>query len=255
MATGRTVTRWWRVYSNGYDVSGYTRSIGPLELTYDEADVTTLSDPVKGYLPNTAQVNVGTLNAVFDNTATSGLHALLSAPAARNVLVAIGIRAAPAAGDPCFGGYFSQGAYQIAEDGGAVTANIPFMGWGADASTLLYAGPWGTLLHANGAETAANTGTGFDNPTGAQTLKGGYFMYQILAGDGGTITLSVDDSANNSSFSALSGATSGSINATAGTSGIVALANSATVRQYLRWQLALGTAATCTFVSAFMRAF
>lgn len=256
MATGRTTTRWSRVYADGYDISGYSRAIGPLEVTFEEADLTTMADPVKGYLRNHAQVNVGTLDAVFDNTATSGLHAVLSSPASRNVLVAKGIRGVPADGDPCFAGYFMQGAYQIAEDGMAVTANIPFTGWAADASTLQYAGPWGTLLHANASATADNSaGAGFDNPIAGATAKGGYFVYQILGGDAGTVTLSVDDSADNSSFTALSGATSGSVAASAGVSGIVAIGNGATVRRYLRWQLAFGTAATVTFVSAFMRAF
>lgn len=257
MATGRTKPKWIRVYMDGYNLSGYGRSIGPLEITYDEADLTALmSDTVKGYLPNHAHVNIGTFNGVFDNTATTGLHALLgTAGADRVVTVAYGIRAAPADGDPCFCGQFTQGAYQATEEGGAVTATIPFQGWAADSAVRTYPMAWGTLLHASAAATGANTGTGYDNPTGAATTKGGFFVYHVLAGDDGTVTLSVDDSADNSAWIALSGATSGSINATAGTHGIVALGNTATVRRYLRWQVALGTAVTVTFVSAFCRAY
>lgn len=259
MATGRTVEKYRRVYINGYDMSGFGRTIGPLDLSYEEADLTAhMSDTVKGYLRNQANVNCGVFNAVFDNTATTGVHALASSTAGgtyRNVIAAIGIQAAPAQGDPVFGGQFVQKAYQVTNDGGAVTVSIPFSGWGVAGSTLLYASPWGTLLHANSAVTAANTSSGVDNPTAAATAKGGYFMYQVLASSDAahTATLSVDDSADNSSWLALSGATSGSITVTAGISGLIALGNTATVRRYLRWQISLGTATSVTFVSAFFR--
>lgn len=241
---------------DGYDLSGYTRTCGPLEVAFDEADMTVLLDSTKGYLPDRAQVNIGILNGVFDNTATSGIHAVAGTSGIERVVtVAQGIRAAPAAGDPCFNGQFVQGAYQASENGGALDVTIPFMGWAGDASTQIYPFGWGLLLHANSAATGANTGSGVDWPTATATAKGGYFIYHILAGDGGTVTLSVDDSANNSTWLALSGATSGLINATAGTSAIVALGVTATVRQYLRWQVTLGTALTVTFVSAFIRGY
>ena len=253
MATGRTLEKWTRFYVGGYDLSGFGRSIGPLLIEQDEADLTAWTDTVKGYLGNHVQCNLGMLNAIFDNTATTGLHAVLgTVPNNRTVIVAKGIRAEPAAGDPAFCGEFLQSAYRLEDDGGAVVASIPFSGWPADATSLLYAGPWGQLLHANGAETAANTGTGIDNYTGAFTTRGGYFVYQVLAGNG-TATLSVDDSADNVAFLALSGATSGSVNCAVRSAGLVALGTDATVRQYLRWQLALGTATTVTFVSAFVR--
>ena len=262
MSTGRTKPKWIRVYADGYDLSGFGRTIGPLELTYDEADLTApMSDTVKGYLRNHAQVNLGTLNAVFDNTASTGIHALLgTAGIERVVTVAYGIRAAPAAGDPAFCGQFTQGAYQAAEDGGALTVTVPFQGWAADASTLKYAGPWGTLLHASGTETAVNAAVGFDNPTGAATAKGGYFVYHIFASNAaGTATVIAQDAATNTdpSFALLAGATSGAIGfAAIPASGVVALANNADVRRYLRWQLTLaGGMTTCTFVSAFVRAY
>lgn len=244
-----------RVYADGYDLSGMGRSLGPLELTYDEADLTTWTDTVKGYLRGMPQCNVGTLNAVFDNTATTGIHAVLGAAGqARTLLAAIGIQGAPAAGDPCFGGVFTQGAYQSADDGGALTVTIPFSGWAANAASLAYGVGFGQLLHANGAETAANTGTGFDNLAGVTSTAGGYLVYQILAGNG-TATIKVQDAATNlnASFSDLSGATSGVIDCATPKAGLVAIGNTATVRRYLRWQIVLGTATTVTFALSFHR--
>jgi hypothetical protein len=256
MATGRTLDKYKRIYIDGYDMSGNARSVGPLDLMYDEADLTAWPDTVHGYMRNHANVNLGTFNANFDNTATVGVHAVLgTAGIQRTVIVAQGIRAAPAAGDPVFAGQFQHSAYQITENGGALTASIPFAGWSVLASSLLYASPWGVLLHASSAETDVNSAnSGISNPTGGATTKGGIFVYQVLAGDG-TATLSVDDSANNSAWQALSGATTGSIDCSTVKAGIVALGIGATVRQYLRWQLALGTANSVTFVTAFCRAF
>jgi hypothetical protein len=264
VATGRTKRKYWRHYVDGYDLSGFGRTIGPLEVTYDEADLTAyMNDTVKGYLRNTAMVNVGTYNGVFDNTAATGLYALAGTSGVpRNALVAIGIRGAPVDGDPCFGGTFNQDGFHILDEGGAVTVNIPYSGWAGTASSAAYNIPWGTLLHANAQRLVAapvNDQPGYDNPLGVvSTLKGGYFMYEVLAGDGGNLTLSVDDAAApniNASFAPLVGATSGLILANPGVSGIVAIGTAATVRQYLRWQIAFGTSVNVTFVSAFMRAY
>ena len=247
---GRTVSRWARLYIDGYDMSGYARSLSPLVWTFDEADLTALSDSVKGYLPARVNLGIGTVNANLDNTATSGSHVVLSTSGVpRTVMIAIGDRAEPAAGVPVYAGKFQQASYQANEDGGAMAVSIAFDDY--DASTRLnYEIPWGVLLHAKSAETEANTGTGVDN--GAATAAGGYLIYQVFAGDG-TATISIDDSANNSDWAALSGATTGAIDCSAVAAGIVQLGTTATVRQYLRWQIALDTATTVTFALAFVR--
>lgn len=249
---GRTVNRWTRVYVDGYDLSGYARSIGPLAVEFDTPDLTAnLSDGVMGTLPNQANITPGELNGVLDNTATSGIQAVLStAGTYRTVMVPIGMRAAPAAGDPVFMGVFEQLSYQANEDGGAMVVNIP---WGGYEVTQVgnYTKPWGLLLHPLSAATGANSATA-DVNNGAASAAGGYMMYQVTAGDG-TATISIDDSADDSSYSALSGATTGVIDCSTVKYGVVALGTTATVRQYLRWQIALGSANTVTFALAFVR--
>lgn len=247
----RTVTKNTRVYVGGYDLSGFGRSIGPLELTHDEADETVWTDAVKGYLRNHAHANVGTLNAVLEDTATTGSAAVLNAPGGKRVVTAvIGFNAAPAAGDMAFAGEFLQKAYQVTEDGGAVTISAEFAGWASDAVSLAHGAPFGALLHANAAATGANSSAGLD--FGAATAKGGFLVYHVLAGDG-LAEISIDDSADNSNWTALSGATTGALDCSARAGGLVALATTATVRRYLRWQIALDTATTVTFVLSFHR--
>ena len=249
---------------DGYDMSGYSRTVGPLQTEFEEADLTAqMGDAVRGYLPNACILNAGTLNGVFDNTATTGLHVIGSAIASeRVVMVPIGDKVAPAAGVPTFCGQFMQVGYNAEEDGGAVTATIPFGGWEA-ASQIAFPYPksWGHLLCAKAAKTAANSsGTGVDQ-TGASTALGGYMCYQVFAASaaGHTATITVEHSADevDGNYAALGGCTTGSVDVgTAPISGIVATtAKTTTVERYLRWQIALGTATSVTFALAFVRGF
>jgi hypothetical protein len=249
---GRTVAKHARVYVDGYDLSGYTRTIGPLSQSFAQVDCAAMIDAVLGYLPGQGNLNIGALNACFDNTATSGIHAIGSAGVGtqRTVMIPIGIRAAPAAGNPVFCGQFIQQEYSAAIDaGGSVTANLPFMGWSASADTLKYSQPWGKLLHANSAETGANTsGTAQENGLAA-TTKGGYAVFMLFSSTG-AVTLSVQDSVDevNGNYGAL--ISSGALDASSTPKyALVALAKTATVKQYTRWQ----TSAAFTGAIAFVR--
>lgn len=244
-----------RTWIDGYALSAYVSQIGPLAVTFTEEQLDALSDAVSGALPGRAQISPGVLNGLFDNTATSGLHALMNgADAIRQVMVAIGDRVEPGQGVPAFCGAFRQAGYQgIGE--GVVAATVPFSGWDATAATLGYPTAWGVLLHAAGAETAVNTAVGVDDsPQAAATTRGGFLAYQVHAGNG-TATIKVQDAATNldGSFADLTGATTGSINCATVQAGLVAIGNTATVRRYLRWQIVFGTATSVNFSLAFVR--
>jgi hypothetical protein len=256
MATGRTVNRYSRAYLDGYDISGYTRQIGELLTEFDAEPDAALTDEVKNALVGQVNFSVGDLNALLDNTASVGLHALAATPGSKRTLMfPIGIRAAPAQGDPAFVGEFGQLSYKIVPQNGFIAANIKFGPMDPSAAALAYSRAWGTLLAAKTARTAVNAAVGVDD-NGASTTLGGYMAYQLFSSNG-TVTLKVQDAATNvdGSFADLTGATSGSINAsTTPVAGVVALGRTATVRQYLRWQLVFGTATTATFALSFHRA-
>lgn len=256
MTNGRTVLKDWRVYIDGRDMSGYTRSFGPLACTFDEGIDDALTLAVKGTLLGNAMVSMGTLNGIYDNTAMVGLHAIMKgAGVQRNVMLACGIQAPPANNDPVFCGRFLQLGYQGDPGVNPVTASIPFGNSSAQAGNLLYAKPWGVLLHALAERTAANTAVGLDQL--AETHKGGFMMYQITSADGAgnmTAAIKVQDADTNSDGSFGDLLSSGTINCVnGGVSGIVTLAKTATVKRYVRWQLALGTATKVTFALAFCR--
>ncbi len=256
MSVGRTVLKHTRVYMDGYDLSGYSRAIGPLSWEHDTPDLTTMTDGVQGALPNQAKLGIGALNGVFDNTAINGLHVLLGSPGVRRtVAIAVGMRAAPAQGDSCFVGQFEQKGYSLDTGSGAALVNVSFDVPSESNATLLYFKPWGTLLHANSAEVGVNAAIGVDDDLrAAATATGAVLMYQVLAGNG-TATLKAQDAATNTdvSFADVSGLTSGSLNCAVVQHGIVAIANTATLRRYIRWQIVLGTATSVTFIVAVVR--
>lgn len=250
MTTGRTTLNNWRVYVDGYDMSGYSRSFGPLATTFDEGVDDAVTLPVKAALVSNAQVGMGTLNGLFDNTATSGLHVIMSgAGVERDVMIPAGIQAAPVNNDPVFCGTFTQLGYMGEPDNNPVYATIPFSGASPNSPVLMYK-PWGALLHAKAARTAANTATGLDQL--ASSTKGGWMMYQVFAGNG-TAALKVQHASTNSDGSFSDLISSGTIACTSPIAGAVALSTGATVNRYVRWQIALGTATSVTFAIAFIR--
>lgn len=236
-------------------MSGYSRSIGPLSWEYTTGDMTAITDGVKNYLNNQPTHGIGTLNGLFDSTATSGLHVVANGSGVSRVaMIPIGIQAAPAQGDPVYVGQFLQKEYMGDPNNEGVYATVGFEKTISSATTLLYDQPWGWLLHAKGAETAVNTATGIDDNGGSSAL-GGYLVYQIFAGNG-TGVIRVQDAATNlnASFADLSGATTGVISFANPTSGVVAIGKTATVRQFLRWQVTFTTSTSVTFALAFVRA-
>lgn len=260
MATGRTTQRWLRVYMDGYPLASYATNAGPLAVTWEEYATAPLDAVVRGVHLNRMQSSAGVLNTMFDDTATSGGHVLGNAGAgsAHNLMFPLGIRAEAAIGDPVFMGRFLQADYMTSPAAdGVVASTWRFGGWDYNTQ-LAYGRLWGNLLHAYGQETAVNTSTAaatiVDN--GAASSAGGWLMYQInsITGASGSCNVRVQDSADGSSFTDLSGATSGTIAYNAApTSGIVQLLPTATVRRYLRWQITLTTVTAIRFVLAFVR--
>jgi len=256
--TGRTTIKHTRFYADGYDLSGYTRSYGPLTWAYDTAEEAALTDAVKGALPSTAQLGVGALNGFFDNTAASGLHVVTNSAVSnmRTVMIPFGMRAAPALGDPVYVGQFPQLSYAAETDANWLYANLGF----GMVSTLAgvngkYTKPWGVLLHDKAAKTVPGTAIGFDD-NGASSSFGGYMVYQVFAMSGsGTVVVKVQDADTNlhASFADLSGALKIVADTEVPTAGVVAIGTTATVRRYIRYQIAFTGVTSITFALAFVR--
>lgn len=255
----RTHGKWIRPFIDGYEWSGVARQVGTLGTTYDAPVDAAFSDGIRNIVMGQGEISAGPINAFFSPTgvasgAGAGFHDYFNAGngTMRNLMIAIGKNAEPVAGDPMFAWNVEQKNYYASESG-YVVASIELMPSGQGVVNY-YSNPWGVLLHANSAETAVNSAVGIDD-FGAATTKGGLFAYQLLTSNG-TVTLKAQDAATNTdpSFADITGATSGSIDASATPKhGFVALATTATVRRYLRWQYVLGTATTATFLIGLIR--
>lgn len=254
MATGRTVgSKYTRIYMDGYDMSGYIRSVGHLSWGFRANDIVTLADSITGALPGQCDISVGTINAVLDNT-TSGFHNTFedASDAVRDVMVPLGIRAAPAAGDPAFCAQVAQNSYKSNLSDGVLTVSVDLGSWDNRADTIAYPIPWGYLIHAPNGEIIANTSGSANHSVTAATAAGGYMMYQVFGGNTGTVTVKLQDSTGGAWSDLL---TSGELTQDTPQSGIVALGLTDTVNEDLRWQLAFGTATECNFALAFVRGY
>jgi len=220
---------------------------------FDSEPDAAITDAVKNMLVGKGDIQAGPINAFLDND-TAGLFSGGKTQGTRLVTCVMGANAAPVAGDAAFSWEFEDVGYMVEPGTGFVAANLP-LGGASYSSTVTYCKPWGVLIHPSGAETGANTSTGVDDYGASPPSLGGIFWYHLFSSNG-TLTLSLDeaDSNDNPSFGALSGATSGSIDASSSPAyDMVALSTSAAVKRYLRWQLALDTATTCTFACGFIR--
>ena len=244
-----------RFYINGYDGSGSIPTLGTWGVSYDTTPQAALSDEIKSIVKGFGAFQAGPVNTFLAPGISNDLHALFSAGDYFNISAIFGTTGGPVVGDPMVAMTMEQGAYNATPGEGFFGANIAFP-TASPRGSLAYSACWGNLVHPKGAETAANTAVTTLDDRGAATTNGGLFVYHLFSSDG-TVTLSLDDSAtnaNNAAFAALSGATSGSIDASVTPkSGIIALSNTATIRRYVRWQIALGTATTCLFSCSLIR--
>lgn len=252
----RTTQRFLRAYVDGYDLSGDVVSAGEATVLFENDSMAALNWDVKGTINGRATGNVGPLNAIL-NMDTGRIHTLTAfqTPAVRNVMLAVGMGAAPALNDPSFCGAFEQIKYGSTPGENIAGVSLEFGSMDSNAA-LNYGTLWGKLLHPLGAETAVNSANGVADDLGVQTLLGGWMMYQIMAVAGtGNVTLKVQDATTaGGAFTDITGLTSGAIAHTSvPASGIVQIGTTATVRAYTRWQLVFSGITSVTFALAFMR--
>jgi hypothetical protein len=151
--TGRTVSKWVAFKlddSNGTlrTIAGVT-TINGVGLTYDEGDVTALTDSIKNVLPNQPDLTI-TVGGKLDNTADTGFHTVFSGIAGGNTPLSMdiqfGIRHAWESGEPQFGitATATSGmlctSYVVDPNGVDATAKLKVMGGTAPA--------WGTTAES-----------------------------------------------------------------------------------------------------------
>lgn len=257
MATGRTTNRWKRCYMDGWDLSGYGISVGPLSVDFDLADLTApMGDSVKGGLPNQVTISPGTFNGVLSSTTDSGMEIsrIQTAGTYRDIMIPIGTRTAPALGDAVFCCKSPEVVFHIQESGGGIFVNAEFGPW--DASDLsTYRNPWGNLLIPYSTLTVTTTGDSYRSPFQASTTYGGFLVYQIFTGSSGGWTIHIEDSTDDNTFADVEGATVTIADVSTPQAGIVeTTAHTTQVDQYVRAIATEDSAGTLICAVAFVRA-
>jgi hypothetical protein len=252
---GRIIERWARAYIDGVDWSPYVTKLGNMGWSYATAELSALADAGNGVLPDMPTVSLGDIQAELYTGTPTGYHDQASAvPATRVVSFPFGVGAVPGIGDPAFVGQFIQRSYIHPVDKGISLVDMSFglpdvTQFGATS----YTRPWGIVTHPKGAETGVNAANAYD--CGAATAFGGCMVYHLFSSNG-TVTLKMQDNTvtTGASCADITGMTTGAIDAsTTPKSGIIGIAKTAIIRQFVRWQLVLGTATTATFFLALVR--
>lgn len=127
MATGKTHSKYITIVYNSQTVTCRINNLTGVGVTYAEEDITTFCDSIRQFVLGFGDVNIS-VSGPFDNTATSGSHAVFEAlngsQAGATMVISYGIRAAPTSGDPKFTvTALTVTSYTVDASGGVVTWN------------------------------------------------------------------------------------------------------------------------------------
>lgn len=227
-------------YVDGYDLSGDTQMLGGIGGSVGVLDVTGID---KSAHERIGGLRAGVMNwTSFFNPAASHSHAKLKTLPRTDVVES----------------YF-RGTTLGNSAASMVGKQIGYNpNRGADGSLLLtvesqsngYGLCWGRMLTA-GLRTDVAATNGASINTVASASFGWAMAVHLIALTGANITISVEDSANDIAWVALSGATTTAMSA-AGAQWVVASSSTATVRQYLR-AVTTGTFTSATFAVNFIK--
>jgi len=197
MATGKTNQKYCRLLIDQVDASGFTRQVGSVGVTYDTKDVSAYSDAVTNFTLGHPTFVLDGYQAVLDNTAL-GEHAELSAVEEYITTFAIGIRAAPALGDPAILSVLEQTSYVIDGDAVNVTA-----GFARGQTNIGYKKSFGLVLEPGAASRSETlTGTSVQDVVAA-TSNGAIAHLHVTVSSGTTWTLKVQDAPDDSTWADL----------------------------------------------------
>jgi len=210
-----------QVFFNGYDVSGYLDS-AELSLDQDTGDTTTFgaTGGAKTYLPTVYGASLST-SGFFDPSANDVITAATAVDGGVATFCPSGGRTV---GDLARIITVTTTSYGQSSPVGEVVA----FSWELlSESTLAF----GAMLHPLGEDTNTTTGTGRNDS--AATTAGWTASLHVTLVDGGSWVVKLEDSANGSSWSDVSG---GAFTAATGiTAQRLSSAAGATLRQYVRY--------------------
>lgn len=229
-----------RLYVGGYDISGDINSFGNINGGPAPLDFTDVTQSANARLGG--QRDGGCQFTSFFDDATDQSHDVLGAlpTAAVDAMGLVGVTIGSSA-FACRARQINYDPNREKEGGLLFTTDLQSDGYGLE---------WGEMLTAGTrTESAATDGTSLDGT--AATSFGWQAWLQVFALASGTPTIKIMDSADNSSFTDLSGGGFGTIVARTGVR-IAAATPTATLRRYVRVSTT-GTFAGLTFAVMIVR--
>jgi len=199
MATGKTNMRWARLLVDSLDLSGDTRQVGSIGTVYDQQDQTAYSDAVHNFTLGHPTFELSGYQAVWNNTAVTGSAVELAVLEEYIVSFCMGIKAAPALGDPAILQTVDQVSYTI-DGSDAVLIGVEF---GKSTTTLAYEKCFGDVLEFGTSRSDTWNGTGFLTNGDAATANGAIAHLHVVDVFTGAYTFKVQDSANNADWADL----------------------------------------------------
>ena len=194
MATGKTHARFCRLIIDSLNISGDSRQVGSIGVTHQPQDVTAYADAVDNFTLGRQDFIFDGYQAVFSDTATTGSHIELKALEEYVTTFVMGIRAAPALGDPCIMQTLEQVSYTVSGSGDALIDAEFFKG--QSNSTLTKA--FGRALIVGSTISATTNSSSIDD--GASSANGLLAHLHITVSDAGEWVLKIQDSANDADW-------------------------------------------------------
>jgi len=233
------LTRWARMYINGYDLSGDSRNVNQLLDEFAEAEMPGWANSVKNYLSGHRATGGRGYQALINDDTAGSLTALKTA-GAKVVSLFLGSSAEPVVGDAAYLLSAAEMSNIAGFDGNAGVISSDFLPVsGAEAS------PHGKVIFPKTAVSATGSGASVDN--GASSANGWHANIHVFATASGNYTFTIEHSSNGSDWTTLGTFT---INGSAMTG--EALSGTGTVNRYVRLTRTR-TGGSCTFAVAFAR--
>lgn len=190
--------RYVRLYVDGYDLSGDSRTFSSLDGMMAEVDMTAWNDSVYKYLPNYRKMlGLRGYRAFMNDTALSGAHTLFTTPgtAAMQFIMAFGGNAEPEVNDPGYGLSSVQLGDNHSFDAEAAVLDVDLIPMAGEGSGDEKA--WGHMAMPKTTQASSTDGTSHDG--GAASSNGWMALLQIFS-SGSDWAIEMEDSTNDSIF-------------------------------------------------------
>lgn len=234
--------KYLRCYIAGYDLSGDGVTFGEAGNAYEEVDLTGWDEDLKTFSGGQRTGGLSGLQMIMNATANRS-HDRLKAPnQEQDLTLFFGGGGAPAIGDPAFllpGNFISS---EVNLTGGKPLYTGEF--W-LKPGVSNYLNPMGRTVWFQTNITAAVDGDSIDWGTDLPKTNGAYAIIQVYSAGTGALSMAIEHSTDDSSFSTLMSFT---IDGTAVETEYISTAS--TVNQYTRFSVLSGTSTGCNLVCA-----